>query len=120
MKFKLLHDFDVHKAGEIIEFDKSSDKRYGDDTIGWCFGHGCYFTLKIGTDIEIIKDNLKKCPFCGKDAYLRHRNQLATISSPQFQVFCETGCVSMPSRLDMWFDSEASAIEHWNQRSQQS
>jgi hypothetical protein len=111
MQFKLLHDFDVHSAGEIIEFDKSSDKKH-DDVIEWCFGHGAYFILKIGTDIEIIKEDLKKCPFCGKDAYVWH------ISDHQFRVSCETGCVSMPDRPDMWFDSEVSAFEHWNQRSE--
>jgi hypothetical protein len=58
MKFKLLHDVEimgvVHKSDEIRDIDQT-DKIH-DGIFEWCYGHGQYWALKIGLDVEIITE----------------------------------------------------------------
>jgi len=53
---------------------------------------------------------LKKCPFCGDDAYIWN------VSRHQYRVSCKSDCAAMPARPDCWFTSDDTAAEAWNTR----
>lgn len=67
-----------------------------------------------------MKNNLKPCPFCGKDVATVvtniELNELEPHEEPeQFAVvcdFCKGGCGSMSG----WAMSEERAVENWNKR----
>jgi hypothetical protein len=46
----------VMKKGHIFELD-SYDKFYR-DRVELCIGHGSYFTLKRGSDVEIVDETI--------------------------------------------------------------
>ena len=59
-----------------------------------------------------MKEKLKTCPFCGEDAFVWR----AVNFSIGLKVSCKNGCVTMPSRFDVWFTSDEQMIEAWNKR----
>jgi hypothetical protein len=69
VKFKFIKDTLIygvtHKAEETFKTD--SYDRLTEGGIDWCIGHGMFFPLKLGVDIDVIQDiEVSKCPTCGK------------------------------------------------------
>lgn len=52
---------------------------------------------------------LKKCPFCGNDAFI-----WGTVDG--YKVSCKNDCVTMPPRFDTSFTSQGEALKAWNKR----
>jgi len=55
--------------------------------------------------------DLKPCPFCGGNAYLR----MAAIRR-SYIIECGEGCIRMPADPNETFTSKEKAIEAWNKR----
>lgn len=58
---------------------------------------------------------LKNCPFCGRKAIVWGGPAVSRYRAG-YRVSCESDCLSMPSRPDISFTSEESAIKAWNTR----
>jgi hypothetical protein len=54
-------------------------------------------------------NDLKKCPFCGSDAFM-------WCTKAGFKISCKEDCITMPPRVDIAFTSEEEAMKAWNQR----
>jgi len=67
MKVRLLKDVTIcgvtSKKGFM--FNVVPPDRIHGDTIEWCYGHGDYWPLKVGVDIELILEK-NVCPMCKK------------------------------------------------------